>query len=98
MRKPHGSDAVRLFYVKKHGKMLKICRIMLDIIEQMLYNIITGKGCRVQKERRTKPRKGGKAVDAEQMKKLLELLEQALKCEQVATITITIKPNQKPKQ
>ena len=26
------------------------------------------------------------------MKKLLELLEQALKCEQVATITITIKP------
>lgn len=34
------------------------------------------------------------------MKKLLELLEQALKCEQVATITITItiKPNQKPKQ
>lgn len=53
---------------------------------------------RVQKERRTKPRKGGKAVDAEQMKKLLELLEQALKCEQVATITITIKPNQKPKQ
>lgn len=53
---------------------------------------------RVQKERRTKPQKGGKAVDAEQMKKLLELLEQALKCEQVATITITIKPNQKPKQ
>ena len=47
---------------------------------------------------RAKPRKGGKAVDAEQMKKLLELLEQALKCEQVATITITIKPNQKPKQ
>lgn len=32
------------------------------------------------------------------MKKLLELLEQDLKCEQVATITITIKPNQKPKQ
>lgn len=32
------------------------------------------------------------------MKKLLELLEQALKCEQVATIMITIKPNQKPKQ
>ena len=37
-------------------------------------------------------------MDAEQMKKLLKLLEQALKCEQVATITITIKPNQKPKQ
>ena len=37
-------------------------------------------------------------MDAEQMKKLLELLEQALKCEQVATIRITIKPNQKPKQ
>lgn len=44
MRKPHGSDAVRLFYVKKRGKMLKICRIMLDIIEQVLYNIVTGKG------------------------------------------------------
>lgn len=44
MRKPHGSDAVRFFYVKKRVKMLKICRIMLDIIEQMLYNIITGKG------------------------------------------------------
>lgn len=43
MRKPHGSDAVRLF-VEKRGKTLKICRIMLDIIEQMLYNIITGKG------------------------------------------------------
>ena len=44
MRKPHGSDAVRLFYVEKCEKMLKICRIMLDIIEQMLYDIITGKG------------------------------------------------------
>lgn len=32
------------FFVEKRGKMLKICRIMLDIIEQMLYNIITGKG------------------------------------------------------
>lgn len=44
MRKPHGSDAVRLFFVENRGKMLKIRRIMLDIIEQMLYNIITGKG------------------------------------------------------
>ena len=44
MRKPHGNGAVRLFYVKKRGEMLKIRRIMLDIIEQMLYNIITGKG------------------------------------------------------
>ena len=32
------------------------------------------------------------------MKKLLELLEQDLKCEQVGTMTITIKSNQKPKQ
>ena len=32
------------FFVEKRGKMLKFCRIMLDIIEQMLYNIITGKG------------------------------------------------------
>jgi len=32
----------------------------------------------------------------EQIKKLLELLEKALTCENVATITI--KPNQKPKQ
>ena len=41
---------------------------------------------------------GGKAVDSEQVKKLLELLEKALTCENVSTITITIKPNQKPKQ
>lgn len=80
------------------GKMLKNLRFMLDIIEQMLYNIITGKGKSSKKERRPKPQKGGKAVDAEQIKKLLELLEKALTCEQVATITITIKPNQKPKQ
>ncbi len=33
-----------LFYVENCIKMLKIRRIMLDIIEQMLYNIITGKG------------------------------------------------------
>lgn len=36
--------------------------------------------------------------ESEQIKKLLELLEEALKCEKVATITIAIKPNQKPKQ
>lgn len=44
MKKPHGIGAVRAFFVENRGKMLKICRIMLDIIEQMLYNIITGKG------------------------------------------------------
>lgn len=45
MRKPHGSDAVPgFFYVGNCIKMLKLWRIMLDIIEQMLYNIITGKG------------------------------------------------------
>lgn len=64
----------------------------------MLYHIITGKGQPSKSGRRSKPQKGGETVDSEQMKKLLELLEQALKCEQVATITITIKPNQKPKQ
>lgn len=37
-------------------------------------------------------------MENEQIKKLLELLEKALTCENVATITITIKPNQKPKQ
>lgn len=42
--------------------------------------------------------KGGNTVDNKQIKKLLELLEKALTCENVATITITIKPNQKPKQ
>ena len=31
-------------------------------------------------------------MDAEQMKKLLKLLEQALKCEQVATITNKAEP------
>lgn len=37
-------------------------------------------------------------MDSEQMKKLLELLEKALSCENAERITITIKPNQKPKQ
>lgn len=64
----------------------------------MMYNTITGKGWPSNKERRQKPRKGGNAVDSEQMKKLLELLEKALSCENVERITITIKPNQKPKQ
>lgn len=64
-----------------------------------LFNLTAGRPADDQKQATNKrPQKGGKAVDAEQMKKLLELLEQALKCEQVATITITIKPNQKPKQ
>ena len=29
---------------------------------------------------------------------MLELLEKAIACEKVSTITITLKPNQKPKQ
>ncbi len=37
-------------------------------------------------------------MDEEQIKKLLEVLEKALRCENVDRITITIKPNQKPKQ
>lgn len=63
-----------------------------------MYNIITGKGEPSKRRKEKKPQKGGNAVDSEQMKKLLELLEKALTCENVATITITIKPNQKPKQ
>lgn len=34
----------------------------------------------------------------ENEKALLELLQKALKCENVERITITIKPNEKPKQ
>ena len=53
---------------------------------------------RVQQRKERISQEGGKAVDSEQVKKLLELLEKALTCENVSTITITIKPNQKPKQ
>lgn len=37
-------------------------------------------------------------MSEEQIKKLIELFEMALRCENVDRITITIKPNQKPKQ
>lgn len=43
-------------------------------------------------------KKGGVPMSEEQIKKLLEVFEKALQCEAVERITITIKPNQKPKQ
>lgn len=47
-----------------------------------------------------KQKEGGKTVDnkEKQIKELLAVLEKALKSEAVERITITIKPNQKPKQ
>lgn len=44
------------------------------------------------------PRKGGERMDEAKIKELLEVLEKALQSEAVERITITIKPNQKPKQ
>ena len=41
---------------------------------------------------------GGVPMSEEQIKKLLEVFEKALQSEAVERITITIKPNQKPKQ
>ena len=37
-------------------------------------------------------------MNEQETKKLLELLEQAIRCENVERVTITIKPNPKPKQ
>ena len=37
-------------------------------------------------------------MDEQKIKELLEVLEKAFKYENVERITITIKPNQKPKQ
>ena len=71
----------------------------IDKLQLKLYNIITGKGKPSNEERRRQDRrKGGRAVSEEQIKKMLELFEMALRCENVDRITITIKPNQKPKQ
>ena len=44
-----------------------------------------------------KQKEGDKTVDNKE-KQIKELLEKALKSEAVERITITIKPNQKPKQ
>ena len=48
----------------------------------------------------TKTQKGGEPVDdkEKQTKELLEVLKKALESEAVERITITIKPNKKPKQ
>ena len=54
-----------------------------------------GKG---RKERTVKPKEIKNYCREKQIKELLEVLEKALKSEAVERITITIKPNQKPKQ
>ena len=43
-------------------------------------------------------KKGGVPMSEEQIKKLLEVFEKALQREAGERITITLKPNQKPKQ
>ena len=42
--------------------------------------------------------KGGEILNEQQVKELLELIKKALENESVERITISIKPNQKPKQ
>lgn len=53
-----------------------------------------------QGRRNAEHSKGGETVDdkEKQIKELLEVLEKALESESVERITITIKPNKKPKQ
>jgi len=64
----------------------------------MAYNKITGKGKPSNEGKEQNPRKGGERVKEEQIKELLELLKKALESETVERITISIKPNAKPKQ
>ena len=64
----------------------------------MSYNKLTGKGKPSNKERRYTTTKGGQALSEEQIKELLELLKKAIESETVERITISIKPNKKPKQ
>lgn len=72
----------------------------IDIIHQMMYNKTIDKGKSSNEERRREPtQKGGERMEEEaKIKELLEVLEKALQSETVERITITIKPNQKPKQ
>lgn len=66
----------------------------LTIYTRRCIIILQGKG-------KQKKRKEDTTVDEQkekQTKELLEVLEKALRSEAVERITITIKPNQKPKQ
>lgn len=64
-----------------------------------MYNKITGKGNpEEQRKEETHQSREVRTLNEEQIKALLEMLEKALKSEIVDRLTITIKPNSKPKQ
>ena len=78
-------------------KNAKIKEMSLTIYTRRCIIILQGKG----KGGKQKKRKEDTTVDEQkekQTKELLEVLEKALRSEAVERITITIKPNQKPKQ
>lgn len=82
------------FLCKKNAK---IKEMSLTIYTRRCIIILQGKG----KGGKQKKRKEDTTVDEQkekQTKELLEVLEKALRSEAVERITITIKPNQKPKQ
>ena len=82
------------FFMRKSAK---IKEMSLTIYTYGCIIILQGKG----KGGKQKERKEGTTVDEQkekQTKELLEVLEKALRSEAVERITITIKPNQKPKQ
>lgn len=81
----------RLFFYAKMQEM------SLTIYTRRCIIILQGKG----KGGKQNKRKEDTTVDEQkekQTKELLEVLEKALRSEAVERITITIKPNQKPKQ
>lgn len=83
-------------------KSAKIKEMSLTIYTYGCIIILQGKGNLSKKKGgKQKERKEGTTVDEQkekQTKELLEVLEKALRSEAVERITITIKPNQKPKQ
>ena len=63
----------------------------------MKYNKITGKGKPSNERKQRHHQKGGEKMTEEQIKKLLELLKEAIESEMVERFTINIKPNKKKK-
>lgn len=79
------------FFMRKSAKMWEMS---LTIYTRRCIIILQGRG-------KQNKRKEDTTVDEQkekQTKELLEVLEKALRSEAVERITITIKPNQKPKQ
>lgn len=87
------------FFMRKSAKMQEMS---LTIYTRRCIIILQGKGNLSKKKGgKQNKRKEDTTVDEQkekQTKELLEVLEKALRSEAVERITITIKPNQKPKQ